>query len=173
MRASSYFELGFTRNIKVRRLSDAAFRLWMSTIDNANESRTNGRVESIDIDVCVKAPHGKALVRAVAELVGSGLWVENQDGSWDIHNFVKWQGSAEKRDAIRTRARKRKIARYLRQAVIAHHGMICGLCRQPICSLAELHIDHVVPFSRGGDTAFYNLQPAHARCNLRKGATIQ
>lgn len=59
----------------------------------------------------------------------------------------------------------------IRQQVIARHGMVCHICREPIKSQADLHIDHIVPRSRGGSDSIENLAPAHDGCNLRKGAT--
>lgn len=34
----------------------------------------------------------------------------------------------------------------------------------------ELHVDHFVPWSRGGETTLENLQTLCSRCNLGKGA---
>jgi 5-methylcytosine-specific restriction endonuclease McrA len=33
----------------------------------------------------------------------------------------------------------------------------------------ELHVDHFVPWSRGGETTLENLQTLCSRCNLGKG----
>ncbi len=46
--------------------------------------------------------------------------------------------------------------------------MLCGICGKKVKSI-ELHFDHVIPLSKGGDHAEYNIQVAHAVCNLRKG----
>lgn len=39
------------------------------------------------------------------------------------------------------------------------------------CGAPSEHIDHIVPFSRGGPTDWMNLAPACAKCNYRKSAT--
>ncbi len=57
-------------------------------------------------------------------------------------------------------------------AVLAEHGMHCHICDAPITSPGDLHFDHVIPLSKGGPHARENLRPAHARCNLRKGARV-
>jgi hypothetical protein len=33
----------------------------------------------------------------------------------------------------------------------------------------ETHLDHIVPVSVGGEHGWGNLQPAHPRCNAKKG----
>ena len=37
----------------------------------------------------------------------------------------------------------------------------------------ELHVDHVIPFSKGGKTTFENLRALCAECNLGKGSTLE
>lgn len=61
-----------------------------------------------------------------------------------------------------------------RQAVINRHGWRCHLCAHAINPMTlagprSLHIDHVLPVSRGGCNHLGNLRPSHARCNLAKG----
>ncbi len=34
----------------------------------------------------------------------------------------------------------------------------------------DLHVDHIVPWSRGGETAMENLQTLCSQCNLGKGS---
>lgn len=47
------------------------------------------------------------------------------------------------------------------------HGLGCYLCGGEI-SPDDLHMDHVVPLSRGGAHSMENIRPSHAACNLRK-----
>ena len=58
---------------------------------------------------------------------------------------------------------------YIRQRLIAEHGMVCGLCGKPIESKRELTVDHIIPRAMGGSTVYKNCQLAHRKCNLRKG----
>jgi 5-methylcytosine-specific restriction endonuclease McrA len=57
-------------------------------------------------------------------------------------------------------------------AILAEHGLTCHICREPIADRTDLHFDHVIPLSRGGAHSAENIRPAHARCNLRKGARV-
>ena len=63
--------------------------------------------------------------------------------------------------------------------VITTYGTDCHLCGNPVDLDAprkigtegleySLHIDHLVPISKGGDDALRNLRPAHGICNSKK-----
>ena len=67
------------------------------------------------------------------------------------------------------RKRLRKQAK--RQRIIDRDGMVCGICTDAIASMADLHIDHIKPVSKGGTSDPSNLQPVHAWCNIAKGDT--
>jgi len=49
----------------------------------------------------------------------------------------------------------------------------CSICSQQIHSLDDAHVDHIVPFSKGGATTEDNAQIAHRYCNLRKSSSSQ
>ena len=46
--------------------------------------------------------------------------------------------------------------------------MRCGICHKKV-KPAELSYDHIVPLSKGGAHANFNLQVAHLHCNLARG----
>lgn len=72
---------------------------------------------------------------------------------------------------------------YTDKLVLATYGTICHLCGEEINLDAPrlsrdgagwergLHLDHVIPLSRGGPDLLENLRPAHALCNISKGLT--
>lgn len=68
-------------------------------------------------------------------------------------------------------ARRGRISRAVRDAVMARDEGICGICREPV-ELADIHLDHILPVSLGGLSEIDNLQVTHATCNLRKGARV-
>lgn len=63
----------------------------------------------------------------------------------------------------------RRHLQYIRQRLVAEHGMVCGLCGKPIESESELTVDHIIPRAMGGSTTYENCQLAHKACNFRKG----
>jgi 5-methylcytosine-specific restriction endonuclease McrA len=52
----------------------------------------------------------------------------------------------------------------------AQNGL-CTICGEPLSDKFE--IDHDRPFSKGGETVYYNLKATHRRCNRKKGAQYE
>jgi 5-methylcytosine-specific restriction endonuclease McrA len=66
--------------------------------------------------------------------------------------------------------------RVVRRVVMDRGGWVCALCLEAIDpEVVDPHaagygeVDHVVPLSLGGAHVYANVQPAHRRCNVRKG----
>lgn len=70
---------------------------------------------------------------------------------------------------------------YKESEVLDIYGWICHICNRAIDPAASrsagignwelgLHIDHLVPISKGGEDSLYNVRPSHAACNLKKHA---
>ncbi len=70
-----------------------------------------------------------------------------------------------------TRRTKREISERLRFSVLLRDGFRCQSCgRSPVKSPGiELQVDHIVPWSQGGETVADNLQAKCAECNQGKG----
>jgi|SRR5271157_6182162 len=66
---------------------------------------------------------------------------------------------------VRPPKEDRRIPKAVRRAVIARDLTSKGLRWNP----AKHHIDHIVPFSRGGDNSARNLRVIEKQKNLRKG----
>jgi len=62
--------------------------------------------------------------------------------------------------------KKQPIQQDLRLAVFARDGYACVICG----NTKNLHADHVVPESKGGETTMKNLQTLCKSCNSKKGA---
>ena len=62
---------------------------------------------------------------------------------------------------------------WLREAVLARDGWQCRYCQRKLGRgprwYGKVHIDHVYPVSRGGETVLENLVTACWRCNTAKG----
>ena len=101
-------------------------------------------------------------------LVECRLLVREAD-AWILPDYVPWNGTRESRAEDRRRAREHVQASRRRSEVILRHGMVCHLCGAAIEDLADLHVDHDLPLSRGGTSDISNLKPSHATCNMRKG----
>jgi 5-methylcytosine-specific restriction endonuclease McrA len=71
--------------------------------------------------------------------------------------------------------RSRAIPSDVRQAVYARDGRVCYWCGRSVDASsasweARPHLDHLVPYSRGGTSSAANLVVACALCNVSRGA---
>ena len=64
--------------------------------------------------------------------------------------------------------KKERIPLNLRRRIIERDGLYCVYCDDDLRD-AEIHMDHVIPESRGGETSYSNLQVTCRKCNLAKG----
>lgn len=80
-------------------------------------------------------------------------------------------------------ARKNGQEFYTKNDVLNRWGTNCHICSKPIDLEAPtqcgepgwkkgLHLDHVIPLSKGGPDTLENVKPAHGGCNIAKGATF-
>jgi len=68
--------------------------------------------------------------------------------------------------------RTRQIPESIRRAVHDRDGGACVRCGDGPPT-AELHVDHIYPWSKGGPNELGNLQLLCRRCNLSKGAKVE
>lgn len=68
---------------------------------------------------------------------------------------------AEARDS------RRRFRGTVRAAIRTRDGGVCRYCGEVVEPGTE-HIDHIIPWSRGGQTHPLNAALAHPRCNLAK-----
>jgi 5-methylcytosine-specific restriction endonuclease McrA len=64
------------------------------------------------------------------------------------------------------------VERIDRLVVFERDRWICGLCLLKV-ERADASIDHIIPIAKGGDHTYKNVQLAHLKCNLSKGARIK
>ncbi len=109
----------------------------------------------------------------------AGATYKRRFGSWHgalraFEAFVNKRGSAIDlpRRANPTTNSLREIGWRLRATVLIRDNCLCRMCgaspaKDPAVSL---HVDHIVPWSKGGETGLANLQTLCAVCNIGKGA---
>jgi len=64
--------------------------------------------------------------------------------------------------------KKQRIPTNIRRMVINRDGYYCVYCDEDLTD-SEIHLDHVIPESRGGTTTYDNLQVTCRKCNTSKG----
>jgi hypothetical protein len=117
-------------------------------------------------------------------------WPELYKSKIEYHKQKGKKYRAENPDKIngiarRKRAKKRANGweRYTEAQVLELHGAVCHICGGPIDLTLNrkigtegwemsLHIDHVIPISKGGPDKLSNVKPSHGKCNLKKRATL-
>jgi len=92
--------------------------------------------------------------------------------------------AVQARERSKNRRRRASITSdYNELQVIATYGINCYLCDLEIDFMAPrkcgvpgwetgLHIDHLVPVSKGGSDTLENVRPTHGLCNLVKYNTV-
>jgi 5-methylcytosine-specific restriction endonuclease McrA len=68
--------------------------------------------------------------------------------------------------------KKDRIPLNLRRQVVERDGLRCVYCDEDLTN-AEVHLDHVIPESKGGLTVYSNLQVTCRKCNLSKGVLTE
>ena len=84
----------------------------------------------------------------------------------------KWQAENPERKREHGRRRSFGYRKHLSDLMEDYAGM-CGICGEDMFGLesdSDIHVDHIIPVSKGGTNDYDNLQPAHATCNFRKSA---
>jgi hypothetical protein len=100
------FDDRFPSHLKVLRLSDAAFRLFVTSVCFSCEQLTDGEIEDGIPQALPRSPSGDALDAAIGELVRAGLW-ERLECGWMIHDFHEWNPDADSVLAKRAAAKER------------------------------------------------------------------
>ena len=70
----------------------------------------------------------------------------------------------------RSRKERAELAAGIRFAIFKRDGFRCRYCGRDVGDAVALHVDHVIPRSKGGTNALDNLVTSCSYCNLGKGA---
>lgn len=94
----------FPEHRKIRRLTDAAYRLHHTAMCACAKDETDGLVTEADI---ADMEHGPRLRKHLDALVDAHLW-EAVDGGWIIHDFLDYNPSHGQQEDKRTKQRERQ-----------------------------------------------------------------
>lgn len=103
------------------------------------------------------------------------LWANNDENSKEINSTEIECGkdNSTKQDIVFVEKRKttRYISDRLRFKILLRDNFSCKSCRaSPAKSVGvTLHVDHIIPWSKGGETVPENLETKCSKCNLGKG----
>ena len=99
--------------------------------------------------------------------------VENGSFSWSIPIATPQDPPAAPSASPIARTTKRDPSLSLRFRVLKRDHFTCCCCGASPAKdpSVELHIDHIIPWAKGGETTLDNLQTLCSHCNLGKGDT--
>tara|TARA_R110002167_G_scaffold104976_2_gene270275 strand:- start:915 stop:1439 length:525 start_codon:yes stop_codon:yes gene_type:complete len=106
--------------------------------------------------------------------------INEQQKEYKQNNPHKRREQNRKRRALKQRNTHKP---YNEDQVLKLYGTDCHICKKPISLSANrssgapgweqgLHLDHVIPLSKGGADTLENVKPAHGLCNMQKSASI-
>lgn len=107
----------------------------------------------------------RAIAEAVAQPTPPPRWLDLGLAQITSRAWIEWH----RQRGIDPYKRREKIPAWMRERVIERDGLTCGICDGPVTA-DDVHIDHIHPVALGGRNEVDNLQVAHSRCNLSKGA---
>lgn len=129
-----------------------------------------------------RQPVGKDIEKSNGSKFSLGTY-EKRFGSWNkaLQGFINYiNETAEelkptktkkvsKKSTVRT---NRRINWRLRATVLIRDGCLCKMCGASPTKNPDvvLHVDHIKPWSKGGETVIENLQTLCAVCNVGKSA---
>jgi hypothetical protein len=96
--------------------------------------------------------------------------LDEVEGVPPLYDFSQEEGYDRRKASsyVARKTERQHIPRSLKYAVLKRDNRTCQLCGAKAPDV-ELHIDHIVPLSKGGTTTLDNLQVLCADCNLGKG----
>lgn len=149
-----------TRKATVRELFDNLEEMWI---------KKKSQPTSQDM----KLPYSKISVTPYQNMFGSWTnalkaFVEYINGGRVIGDIKNPKHPASTRSHWRGR---RSVNKRLRYMVIERDSYKCRACgRSPATGRGvKLHVDHIIPWSKGGETSIDNLQTLCGDCNIGKG----
>jgi hypothetical protein len=105
-------------------------------------------------------------------------------GSWTraLEGFVEWANAADvpptpsasnSSPNAKRRTSRDPSLRLRFRVLLRDNFTCCGCGRSPATSLGtDLHIDHIIPWSKGGETEIENLRTLCSKCNIGKSNAL-
>ena len=150
-------ENNFPGCAEVISLSDKAFRLLVTLICISGANGQRGRIAAVQVKRFGKPSVVRELLATtILTPEGESGWYQIQD-RWPT--AIKWPPHAQSRPPIPYDLRRR---------VYVRDGFECVQCG----SRKDLTLDHIHPYSRGGEDTYENFQTLCRPCNSRKGAKV-
>ena len=108
---------------------------------------------------------------------GRNYYHKHDDYGFDqtvkCYERVKELIEEKKTHKYQVQVERAKMSNSLRYDVLKRDGFRCQICGATAQEGAKLHVDHIVPVSKGGKTELSNLRTLCDRCNMGKSNKIE
>ena len=169
------------RKLGINRMRYTSYKQELSKINNMSNDYVNSlefdryRFLQIENELCTPIEEPMTDISISVELryiSPQGNKSYAKSGIAHYSNLQYAYHEAQKRQAIRAQAEleRAKMNASLRYKVLQRDGFRCKICGASERDGVKLHVDHIVPVSKGGKTEMNNLRTLCDRCNLGKGA---
>ena len=116
-------------------------------------------------------PHLEEIKEAMIELMTSdqkfidSIQLKTSNTDMVDYRFKTWQNKLE---TIITKKSDARIFPYSVKEKLYKEDPTCKLCNQHIACIDDAHVDHILPYSKSGETCIDNAQITHRWCNQHK-----
>lgn len=103
-------------------------------------------------------------------------WKEKKYSFDDIEQlFYKLENRSTQKELMQNQIKieRAKMSNSLRYDILKRDGFKCQICGASKSDGVKLHVDHIIPVSKGGKTIYSNLRTLCDRCNLGKRDKIE
>lgn len=122
----------------------------------------------------IDASYMVTLEDLILQLLGNGAFqpfqiFEIQPNTFEIYYNCykpKQNNSAQQKE-------RNKLTAGLRYDILRRDGFKCQICGRTAQDGVKLHVDHIIPISKGGKTEWNNLRTLCQECNLGKNDKIE
>ena len=90
-----------------------------------------------------------------------------------IIDDIDWERQEKEEKDKEIKSERAKMSPSLRYDILKRDGFRCQICGASQKDGVRLHVDHIVPVSKGGKTEVSNLRTLCEKCNLGKGAKME
>lgn len=87
----------------------------------------------------------------------------------DLQRRIAYSGTEQ----ARREQERAKMSARLRYLILKRDGYKCQICGRTQEDGVKLHVDHIIPVSKGGETKMENLRTLCEDCNLGKGDMLE
>ena len=140
--------------------------------NNSPNDKINTSIEQQMCDKIIQNPIQDIKINLKLEYISSG-GNKHYSRSYlaSYKNLAYVYTEVPRREILRYQAQveRSKMSAALRYQVLTRDGHKCVICGATAQDGVKLHVDHIVPVSKGGKTELNNLRTLCDRCNLGKG----